>query len=131
MTEDYLTVLQFTRVQRGLEPRTDLVERRARGEDPRDASHFQGRNVVVGNDAPDDEENVLSTLALQQIHDSRHEYQVGARKKGQSEHVGVLLDDGLDDLLRRLVQTGVDDLESRVAQRSCDDLRATIVSVET
>ena len=45
--------------------------------------------------------------------------------------VGVLLDRGLDDLLRRLVQTGVDDLHPGVAQRPRDDLRAAVVPVET
>ena len=44
--------------------------------------------------------------------------------------VGVLLDDGLDDLLRRLVQAGVDDLHAGVAQRARDDLGAAVVPVE-
>ena len=44
--------------------------------------------------------------------------------------VGVLLDGGLDDLLRRLVQAGVDDLHARVAQRAGDDLGAAVVTVE-
>ena len=43
----------------------------------------------------------------------------------------VLLDRGLDDLLRRLVETGVDDLHPGVAKRPGDDLRAAIVTVKT
>ncbi len=35
--------------------------------------------------------------------------------------VGVLLEDGLGDLLGRLVQAGVDDLEAGVAQGPGDD----------
>ena len=42
----------------------------------------------------------------------------------------VLLDRGLDDLLRRLVQPGVDDLHAGVAQRPRDDLGTTVVTVE-
>ena len=48
----------------------------------------------------------------------------------QPDGVGVLLDDGLDDLLGRLVQAGVDDLHAGVAQRAGDDLRAAVVPVE-
>ena len=47
------------------------------------------------------------------------------------DRVGVLLDDGLDDLLRRLVQARVDDLHTGVAQRPGDDLRAAVVTVES
>ena len=48
----------------------------------------------------------------------------------QADRVGVLLDRGLDDLLRRLVQAGVDDLDAGVAQRPGDDLRAAVVAVQ-
>ena len=59
-----------------------------------------------------------------------HERHVGAGEDRQADRVGVLLDDGLDDLLGRLVQPGVDDLHARVAQRPGDDLRAAVVPVE-
>ena len=55
---------------------------------------------------------------------------VRAGEQRQADGVGVLLEDGLGDLLRRLVQAGVDDLEAAVAQRPGDDLRAPIVTVE-
>ena len=48
----------------------------------------------------------------------------------EPDGVGVLLQDGLDDLLRRLVQAGVDDLHAGVAQRAGDDLGAAVVAVE-
>ena len=53
-----------------------------------------------------------------------------ARQHREAERVGVLLDDGRDDLLGRLVQARVDDLEARVAQRPGDHLRAPVVAVE-
>ena len=68
---------------------------------------------------------------------SRHELgepgeqgHVGAGEHRQADGVGVLLDDGLDDLLRRLVQAGVDDLHAGVAQRARHDLGAAVVPVE-
>ena len=131
MMNDWLPVLQLTRVERRLEPRSDLVERRARGEDPRDASQFQGRDVVVRDDAADDQEDVLTTLTLQEVDDARHEDEMRPRQERETEDVGVLLDDGLDDLLRCLVKSGVDDFETGVPQRPRDDLRAPIVSIET
>ncbi len=54
-----------------------------------------------------------------------------AREHRESDDVGVLLDRGLDDLLRSLVQPRVDDLHARVAQRPGHDLRAAVVTVET
>ena len=53
-----------------------------------------------------------------------------AREDRQPDGVGVLLDDGLDDLLGGLVQPSVDDLHARVAQGARDDLRAAIMAVE-
>ena len=69
-------------------------------------------------------------LLGQQRDDPRHERHVRAGEDRQPDGVGVLLDDGLDDLLGRLVQAGVDDLHARVAQRASDDLCAAIVAVE-
>src|SRR5665213_520191 len=131
MTNDYSTALQLTSVQRGLEPRADLVERRTGREDPRHPGGLQGGDVVVGNDPAHHEEHVVATLTLQEVHHARHEHEVGSRQERETERVGVFLDDGLHDLLGCLVESGIDDLEARVTQRSRDDLRATIVSVET
>ena len=55
---------------------------------------------------------------------------VRAGQHRQADRVGVLLDRGLDDLLRRLVQAGVDDLHAGVAQRPGDHLGAAVVPVE-
>ena len=58
------------------------------------------------------------------------ERHVGAGEHREADGVGVLLHDGLDDLLGRLVQAGVDDLHARVAQRAGHDLGAAVVPVE-
>ena len=52
----------------------------------------------------DGDEHVVDALLVQQLDDPRHERHVRAREDRQPDGVGVLLDDGLDDLLRRLVQ---------------------------
>jgi hypothetical protein len=49
----------------------------------------------------------------------------------EADAVGVLLQDGLGDLLRRLVQTGVDHFEAVIAQGPGDGLGATVVAIET
>src|SRR5947199_348173 len=58
-----------------------------------------------------------------------------AALRGPGEHrqahgVGVLLDHGLDDLLRGLVQAGVDHLHAGVAQRAGDHLGPAVVPVQ-
>ena len=45
--------------------------------------------------------------------------------------VGVLLERGRGDHLRRLAQAGVDDFHAGVAQGAGDDLGAAVVAVET
>ena len=55
---------------------------------------------------------------------------MGAGEHGNPDRVRVLLNDGLHDLFRRLVQPCVDDLHAGVPQRPGDHLRAAIVPVE-
>ena len=80
---------------------------------------------------PSDDEHVLRAVLAQPLEDPRDERHVRAGEDRDPDRVGVLLDRGLDDLLRRLVQTGVDDFHPRVTQRTCDDLGAPVVPVET
>ena len=53
-----------------------------------------------------------------------------AREDRDPDRVRVLLERGLDDLLRRLVEARVDDLHPGVAQRARDDLRTPVVAVQ-
>ena len=55
---------------------------------------------------------------------------MGAREDRQADRVGVLLEDGLGDLLGGLEQARVDDLEPGVAQGPGDHLDAPVVPVE-
>ena len=49
----------------------------------------------------------------------------------EPDRVRVLLDRGLGDLLRRLMQAGVDHLHAGVPQGARDDLRAAVVAVQS
>jgi hypothetical protein len=55
---------------------------------------------------------------------------MGSREDRDAEGVGVLLDDGLGDLLGGLVKTGLDDLHAGVAQSAGDDLGAAVVTIQ-
>ena len=108
----------------------DRLRRRARGEHLGDPELLELRDVLVGDRAADDDEDVAGVLLVEQLDDLRHQRHVRAGEDRQADRVGVLLQGGLDDLLRRLVQAGVDDLHARVTQRAGDDLRPSVVAVQ-
>ena len=84
-----------------------------------------------GDRAADDHEHVVGALVAQQLEDARHERHVRAGEDRDPDRVGVLLHDGLDDLLGRLVQAGVDDLHPGIAKRPGDDFGSAIVAIES
>ena len=73
----------------------------------------------------------LAPLISEQLHHPRDQSHVCTREDREPNGVGVLLDRGLGDLLRRLVQAGVDHLHARVAQGARDDLRAAVVPIQS
>ena len=86
---------------------------------------------VLGRNRPaEHDQHVLGTVLAQPVEDARDERHVRAREDRDADRVRVLLDRGLDDLLRCLVEAGVDHLHTRVAERPGDDLGAAVVSVE-
>ena len=68
-----------------------------------------------------------SAEQLQHPPEQRH---VRPGEHREADRVGVLLDGGLHDLLRGLVQAGVDDLHPGVPQGARDDLGAPVVAVQ-
>ena len=104
--------------------------RGARREYHRDALRAQRLGVRARDRAADDHEHVVGPLVAQQLEDARHERHVRAREDRDADHVGVLLDDGLDDLLGGLMEARVDDLHAGVAKRPGDDLGSAIVAIE-
>ena len=93
-------------------------------------SAFRDGDVGLGDDAADDHEHVAAAGVGQQLDHLGHQGEVRAREQGEPDGVGVLLDDGLNHLLGRLVEAGVDDLEPAVAQGPGDDLGPPVVPVE-
>ena len=85
--------------------------------------------VVVGNDAADDDRNVAAALAYL-LDDERGERHVGPGQHRQPDRVDVLVDGGGGDCLRRLEQPGVDHLVPGVAKNPGDDLDPPVVAVE-
>ena len=87
-------------------------------------------DVLLRDRAAHHEHDVAGALLVEQLGDPRHKRHVRAGEDRQPDGVGVLLEHGLHDLLRRLVQARVDDLHARVAQRASDDLGAAVMPVE-
>ena len=112
------------------QPGADGVERCAGGEDVGDALFLQHGDVAFGDDPADDHEDVAAAGVGQELDHPGHEGEVGPGEQGEPDGVGVLLHDGLDHLLGRLVEARVDDLEPGVTQGPGDDLGSPIVAVE-
>ena len=95
------------------------------------ADALLAQRVGVGSrdGAADEHEHVVGSLAAQQLEDAGHERHVRAREDGDSDGVGILLDDRLDDLLGGLVQPRIDDFHACIAKSPCDDLCSAIVAI--
>src|SRR4051794_31629223 len=115
---------------RALDVVDDGLGRRTGREDLGDPELLELGDVLGRDGAPDGDDDVARVLLAQQLDDLGDQRHVGAREDREADGVGVLLEDGLDDLLRRLVQARVDDLHAGVAQRAGDDLRAAVMAVE-
>jgi putative hydrolase of the HAD superfamily len=107
----------------------DLLGGGAGREDGRDPGGLERGEVVVGNDAADDDGDVPAALA-HLLDDERGEGHVGAGEHGQPDRVDVLVDGGGGDGFGRLEQPGVDDLVPGVAQDAGHDLDPPVVAVE-
>ncbi len=97
---------------------------------PATPSFRQLFGVVLGNRSAHHHDHVLDAVLAQELEDARHERHVRAGEDRDADGVSVLLDRGLDDLLRRLMKARVDHLHAGIAERAGDDLRAAVVPVE-
>ena len=94
------------------------------------ADLLEDRDVLVGDDPAAEDHDVGGVALGEQLDQPLEERHVRPGEHGETDQVGVLLDRGLDDLLRRLVQPGVDHLVAGVAQCPRDDLGPAVVAVE-
>src|SRR5256886_427052 len=90
-----------------LQPVDDRLRVGSGREDLCDAGGLQRLHVFARNDATTEDRDVAGALLPQQLHDPGEQHHVGPREAGQADGVGVLLERGLGDLLRGLVQPGV------------------------
>src|SRR5256885_9972125 len=116
---------------RRLKKRDDVSEGGPRSEDHLNACLLELRDIFLRDDPAARDEDVARLPLLQELHDLGEEGHVRSAQAGEADRVDVLLDRGLDDVLRCLPQAGVDDLHPRVAQRPGDDLRPAIVTVQS
>src|SRR5215207_8165456 len=86
----------------------DLFGRGAGQEDRRDALFLEARDVLLRDDAADDDEAIVHPALAQQIDDARAERVVCTAQNRDADGVHILLQRGGRDHLRRLAQTRVD-----------------------
>ena len=96
----------------------------------RDAGFFQGGDVGSGNDAADEDGDVVHAFFVEEFHQLRAERVVGAGEDGEPDDVYVFLDGRGGDHLRRLAEAGVDHFHAGVAQGAGDDFGAAVVAIE-
>jgi putative hydrolase of the HAD superfamily len=107
----------------------DLVGGGPGREDGGDAGRLELVEVVVGDDAADDDRDVPSPLA-NLLDDERSEGHVGSGEHREPDRVDVFVDGGGSDGLRGLEQARVDDFVAGIAQDAGDDFDAPVVAVE-
>jgi len=108
----------------------DVLRGRAREENFGNAGFFERGDVGFGDDAADENGNVVHALFLKKFHELRAECIVGARENGEANDVHVFLDGSGGDHLRGLAQPGVDDLHAGITQSASDHLGAAVVTIE-
>ena len=81
-------------------------------------------------EAATEDRDLLGTLLPQQFDDSRKEVVVSSREDRQGDGVHIFLDRRVHDHLGCLMQTGIDHLVARISEGSRDDLGPTVVTIE-
>jgi len=109
----------------------DVLGGGAGKEDFGDAGFFQGGNVGSGDDAADEDGDVVHAFFVEEFHELGAEGVVGAGEDREADDVDIFLDGSGGDHLRGLAQAGVDHFHAGVAQGAGDDLGAAVVAVES
>ena len=109
----------------------DVVHRGAGLEDAGNADLFEAVDILIGDDAADEDEHVVHFVLLEQIHDARDDGVVRTGKNGKADDLDIFLQGGADDHFGGLAEAGIDDLHAGIAQGASDHLGAAVVAVET
>jgi hypothetical protein len=118
-------------VESGLQPVGDIGQGRPWREHLSDTEVLQHRDVLVGDDPPAEDKDVVKTFSTKAVDHLGHKSQVCAGQQREPDGVSILLHRSLDDLVGRLVQAGVNDFETRVPKRPGNHLGSSVVAVET
>src|SRR5258708_28307413 len=108
----------------------DVVHRSPRLENAGHADLLEAFNILIGDNAANQDQHVVHFPLLQQVHHARNDGVVRARENRESDDLHVFLQRGADDHLRSLPQAGVDDLHNSIAKGASDHLGAAVVAVE-
>ena len=92
---------------------------------------FHGRDVGFGNDAADEDGNVVHPFIVEQLHELRADGVVRAGKDGEADDIDVFLDGGGGDHFGSLPETGVDHFQAGVTEGAGDDFGTAVVAVKT
>jgi hypothetical protein len=109
----------------------DVVHRSAGLEDGGNSDFLEALNILIGDDAADQHQNVVHFVLFQQIHDTRNDGIVRPGEYRKTDDLHIFLERGVNHHLRRLAQTGIDDLHASIAERASDHLGPAVVTVET
>src|SRR5215470_18244588 len=113
------------------DPGDDLLGGGAGGEHLGDVQLGELGQVIVGDDPAAEHDDVVGALAPEQLDHLGEQRHVRAGEHRQPDGVGVLLQRGLHDLLRGLVQARVDDLHAGIPQCPGHDLGSAVVAVKS
>ena len=95
-----------------------------------DACLLEGGNIGFGNDAADEDHDVVHIFFVEEVHELRAEGVVRAAEDREADDVDIFLGSGAGDHLGGLAQAGVDDLHAGVAEGAGDDFGAAVVAIE-
>jgi len=108
----------------------DLLRGGAGKEDFCDAGLLQGGDIGFGNDAADENGDVVHALVVEKLHELGADGIVRAGEDGEADDVDVFLHSGGGDHLWSLAQAGVDDFHAGVAQSAGDYFCAAVMAIE-
>ena len=108
----------------------DVLSGGARKKNFGDPRLFEGGYVRFGDDAADEDGDVVHAFVVEEFHELRADGVVSTGKDGEADDVNVFLDGGGSDHLGSLTEAGVDDFHAGVAKGAGDDFCAAVVAVE-
>ena len=108
----------------------DVVHGGAGLEDAGHADFLEALDILIGNDAAHQHEDIVHFVLLEQVHYAWDDGVVRAGQDRETDDLHVFLQRGVDDHFGRLAESGVNDFHAGVTQGAGNDLGAAIVAVE-